>query len=238
MNVKTNAKQTNDKIIRKVRGLLALAEDNSNMEESQTAFLQEQKMMVKYGVDPSEIENKQMKEILTKNATKYKKLWWWERALASIIAENFRCTWYYENRYGVNGSRQVKRSIVFVGYEPDIKLATEMYALAHSATEFYAKRFIKNEIIQGDRGTTLKAKSDYIRGFVHGLQQKFEEQIANREWGLVVVVPKEVREKEEEITKDFSSLKTNIPDLESYEHYQKGYEEGSAIDYTKSTIQD
>jgi|SRR5690625_4862251 len=237
MTVKNDAKQTNDKIIRKVRGLLALAEDNSNMEESQTAFLQAQKMMVKYGVDPSEVENKKVKEILTGQATDYKKLWWWERSLATVIAENFRCKWYY-NSYRFNDNEQVKRRIMFVGYEKDIELAKEMYSLAHSATEFYAKRFLKKHNIQGNRGRTIQAKNDYIRGFVHGLEQKFEEQIADHEWGLVVVVPEEVKDKEQEITKDGKSISFNVPNLESHEHYQKGYQEGNAIDYTRSTVQE
>lgn len=75
----------NDKVIRKVKGLLALAENNSNMEESQSAFLQAQKMIVKYGINPNDVENKQMKDVLTGSVTSYKKLWWWERSLAPVI---------------------------------------------------------------------------------------------------------------------------------------------------------
>jgi|SRR5690625_821477 len=226
----------NDRIIRRIKGLLSLAEDEGNMNESQQAFLQAQEIMVKYGVDPNELDlGKEIKEILTKSATQFKKLWWWERSLASIISSNFRCTWHYNSYQHVRG-KHTKRQVVFVGYEQDIELATEMYKLAHSATEFYAKRFLKKNNIKGHRGTTVQAKNDYIKGFLDGLERKFEEQINEQEWGLVVVVPKEVIERQDEITQGGKSLGWTVPNQKSHEHYKTGYKEGNSIDYTKSTI--
>jgi len=44
-----------DRIIRRIKRLLATAEGEANMNESHTAFLMAQEMMVKCGVDPSEL---------------------------------------------------------------------------------------------------------------------------------------------------------------------------------------
>lgn len=224
------------RIIRRVKGLLKLAEDNSNHEESQAAFMQAQQMMVKYGVDPNELHiDDKMKSILTKNATSYKRLWWWERRLASIIAGNFRCTWFYRGKR-FTGDVQMKRKIVFVGFEADVTLATDMYELAKSALQFYTKQFLQTEQQSENRSVRSKAKNDYMRGFIDGLENKFAEQIATENWGLVVVVPEAVKEKTKAITKGSKAISYYVPALKKHAHYEKGFTAGHRIDYTKQTL--
>lgn len=228
----------NDRIIRRVKSLLKLAEDNSNMEESQSAFMQAQQMMLKHGVDIDELEvEDKTKDILTKSATEYKRLWWWERTLGNIMATNFRCSWYYSSKRFPN-TVQMKRKIVFVGFESDVELATEMYLLAKSALQFYTKRFMKDLISNDTLKQPKKAKDDYIRGFIDGLEAKFEEQIKEQQWGLVVVVPKEVISKTKEITKGGKAISYYIPNPQSKQHYDQGYDAAQKIDYTKRTIDD
>lgn len=228
----------NDRIIRRVKGLLKLAENNSNTEEAQSAFTQAQEMMVKYGVDPSELDlTNQTKDILTKAATEYKRLWWWERILASIIADNFRCSWYYSSKRFA-GTVQMKRKIIFVGFETDVRLATEMYALARSALLHYTKAYMNN-MKSHSRGIPNKQIKDaYIRGFIDGLAVKFEEQIKEQQWGLVIVVPEEVIQKTKEITQGAKTISFSLPSPTSKSHYDQGYKAGAAIDYTKRTIDD
>lgn len=220
-----------DRIIRRVNKLLALAEDNSSVEESQTAFLQAQQMMVKYGVDPSDLDiSEESIRVLDKSGSDYKRLFWWERRLASIVAKNFRCKNYINNKY-IEGKKQVQRRIMFMGRDEDVKLAREMYKLAKEATLFYTKCYMQQNDLKGS-----SVKNDYILGFVDGLEEKFEDQINSRsqEWGLVLVVPKEVEERyKKEVT---GTLYNKIPGVNSDEHYSEGYEDGNAIDYTKSTV--
>src|SRR5699024_12170513 len=71
-----------------------------------------------------------------------------------------------------------------------------------------------------------------IVSFIDGLERKFEEQVQEQEWGLVLVIPKEVEEKYEEIVTG-KPIPMNVPDLESIKSYKKGYEHGSSIDYKK-----
>ena len=49
----------NQKIINKVKGLLDIAKDSNQDEETQTAFLLAQKLMVKYGIKKSIIQDQQ-----------------------------------------------------------------------------------------------------------------------------------------------------------------------------------
>lgn len=224
----------NDRIIRRIKGLLELAEGEANMNESHSAFLQAQKMMVKYGVDPSELtDDEKVIEVLESSGTDFKRLYWYERELASIVAKNFRCKSYINNRY-IEGKSQVQRQIMFMGAEQDVQLATEMYKLVTSAMEFYTQRYVKKNSL-GVRSHTQSLKNDYMNGFIDGLERKFEEQIQSQEWRLVLVVPKEVEERFDEVVTG-KGLDYNIPQLESDETYQQGYKDGNAIDYQKETI--
>ena len=225
----------NDRILRRVKGLLKVAEGNANMEESHTAFLQAQRMMIKYGVDPSEItDDEEMKDVLTKAGSNYKRLFWWERQLAHIVAKNFRCKDYYNGRY-FEGKSQIQRQIRFMGIEGEVLLANAMFSLVVDAIQFYTNRYIKANNISGSRAYTMQEKNDYMKGFICGLEDKFEEQIVTQEWGLVLVIPKEVEVKYKEVVTG-KSIPMSIPETGSYESYRKGYEDGNAIDYKKETI--
>lgn len=225
-----------DRIIRKVKSLLRVAEGNANVEESHTAFMQAQRMMIKYHIDPSEVtEQNEIREVLEKSGSNYKRLFWWERKLANIVARNFRCKFFTRSDY-VDGKSQIQRKIVFMGIENDVELANEMYKLVVEAILFYTNRYIKMNNISGvsNRGNTMQVKNDYMKGFIDGLESKFEEQIEMQEWGLVLVVPKDVVQKFEETVTGKSTYR--IPSVQSKKHFQKGYEDGNAIDYKKETI--
>ncbi|HAP3793174.1 TPA: DUF2786 domain-containing protein, partial [Enterococcus faecalis] len=46
----------NKKIIKKIKGLLAISRDQKNDEESQSAFILAQKLMIQYNIDKNEVE--------------------------------------------------------------------------------------------------------------------------------------------------------------------------------------
>lgn len=222
----------NDRILRRIKRLIALAEDNSNVNESHSAFLQAQEMMVKYGVDPKEItDDKDILEVMENSATEFKRVYWYERELAGIVAKNFRCKHYYENRKRWD-DKQVQRRIMFMGTEQDSELASEMYKLVVSAIEFYTQKYLKNT-----EEKTRSTKNDYMNGFIAGLEEKFEEQMKNQEWGLVLQVPKEVHEKYDRIVTG-KPIRHTIPNTDSVKTYQKGKQDGYDIDYKKETIKE
>jgi len=120
-----------------------------------------------------------------------------------------------------------------MGTERDVELASAMYKLVIDAIEFYTHKYVKEHSV-GIRSHTQSLKDDYTTAFMDGLERKFEEQIKVQEWGLVLVVPKEVEEEYERTVSGYLSY--NIPSLESQETYKQGYEDGNKIDYKKETI--
>lgn len=231
----------NEKIIRKVKGLLSLANDNANEEESQSAFLMAQKLMLKHDISMDTIDVQDTQEnIEDGQVTVHKKLFWWERLLANVMSENFRVKNYLNLRKETGFNR--KSAIFFMGYKRDVDLAKEMYLLAYEAIVHYSKIYIekyyqKNDLMR-TRGNTLMIKDSYMMGFIDGLKEKFEEQVQQmreKENALMLLVPKEVEDKyEEEITGTSSSY--TIPSIEETSAYIQGYDDGNSIDYTRSTV--
>lgn len=122
--------ERNESIIKKIKGLLAIADDSKNDEESQSAFVLAQKLMMKHDIQQSEVDTSDDKQEITEGqATTYKKLFWWERRLARIISENFKVRYYYNNKI-LYGESHTKRSIIFFGFKSDVLLSKEMYILA------------------------------------------------------------------------------------------------------------
>lgn len=234
-----------DSIIRKIKGLMALAEDNANEDEAQSAFVMAQKLMMKYNIEQSEIEDKiDTSSIIQGQATAYKTIFWQEKLLANIVAENFRVKFYYNNKR-FNGEKKRKRTIMFYGLEQDVKIAKEMFVLANDAVDFYTRRFIEGVYNTGDyirdKTFTTDLKNSYMKGFIDGLSEKMKSQrfALQEEFGLILLTPKIVEEGYEDFSKDFGKgTKWNIPKIEEVAAYQQGYEDGEEIDYTKSTVDD
>ncbi len=89
---------------------MAIANDNKSDEESQSAFLLAQKLMIKHDISSGEItERCAEQEIVKGQATAYKRLFWWERSLARIIADNFKVEFYYNNKRFDGEQRRKKR---------------------------------------------------------------------------------------------------------------------------------
>lgn len=218
-----------DSIIEKVKRALALAKDNPNDSEGQTALTLAQRLMVKHDISMSEVSfnSNNGKNVMKKDVTEHKRLRWWERQLASIISENFRCYYWWHTYSG--GS-----VITFMGLEEDVELAKEVYSLSCEAVKYYSKRFIKENNLSGSVGKTLQYKNDYIRGFLSGLSEKFEDQVRQNDWGLVLVKDALVVQTYEESPAE--EVEINVPELESMFAMTKGYEDGKTIDHTRKKI--
>lgn len=238
---KTNA---NASIIKKIQGLIAIANDEKNDEESQSAFMMAQRLMIKHSIAESDVvEVKPNRDVNTQDVTVYKQLHWWEQHLANIISENFRVKWYYSEKT-LYGERRVKRKIVFLGLKDDLELAKEMYILAYEVLVHYAKEAVKDFYVKDDyrrtRAMTTKVKDSYMRGFLSGMAERFKEQVADmqQEFGLVLLMPVEVKEKYDVMfptTKKHKGVSFRLPN--AYDTiYQDGYGKGKEVDYTKSTL--
>lgn len=236
--------ESNKKIIKKIKGLLAISRDQKNDEESQSAFLLAQKLMLQYSIDKFEVEDyelsSEMDTIDEESVTIFKKLYWWERILASIISENFRVKNYLKN--GFSG-KQKKRKIVFYGHGRDLELSKEMYILAYETLIFHSNQYVNDfyETYVAERSTykTKSIKSSYIRGFLTGLNERFEQQssILREKYEIMSLVPEDVEKSYQEYSSDFGKAKPLAPPpVEIIEAYEKGENDGKNIDFTKSTI--
>ncbi len=231
----------NDAIVKKIKGLLAIAKDHKNDEESQSAFILAQKLMMKHDISMGEVETKDSGQKVEKGqATVHKKLSWWETELARIMSKNFRVKFYYNND---NSGKQVKRAIVFLGFENDVKLAKEMYVLAYDVLTFYTKKYVdmyyKARPSQ-PKNITSDLKNSYMKGFIDGLRDKFAEQVSQmeQEWGLMVLVPQEVTDEYQKMFgKKRKGLSFKMPSAGESLSYERGYKQGNRVDYTKSTIE-
>lgn len=228
----------NEKIIRKIQGLLKIAEDERNDEECHAAFLLAQKLMIEYQISQAEITVEAEKEtILEKETQDFKKSFWWEKKIAAIIGSNFRVKYFLR-------SRGRKSTIVFYGFQNDVLLAEEMYTLACDALRVHAKQFVQDYYsaryyyLNRDRTLTNDLKNDYMNGFLEGLSQKFKEQYAvlRKKYELICLVPTEVEQAFKEKMMNCKVTQLNLPDLIHEEVFQKGYQQGIAMDFTKRTL--
>lgn len=235
------------KIIRKIQGLLAIARDEKNDKESQSAFLLAQKLMVQYGLEEQQVTDESAeskKSAITELAvTAYKRLFWWERYLAQIISTNFRVKYFLNSK--VIG-RQQKRQIVFYGQVSDLGLAKSMYLLGYEVLLFHSQNFVEQYYreqpqLLRTRSVTEKIKTSYLRGFLAGLEEGFQEQVdqLEKEYALLVCVPAVVEQAYADFSRQWGkALTMPSPNVYVAQAYQNGYEEGKNTDLTKQAIKD
>ena len=228
----------NEKIIRKIQGLLKIAEDERNDEECQAAFLLAQKLMIQYQISQAEIAVEAEKETILEKETKdFKKSFWWEKKLAAIIGTNFRVKSFLK-------SRGRKSTIVFYGFQNDVLLAEEMYVLACDALRVHAQQFIQDYYsaryyyLNRDRTLTNELKNDYMNGFLEGLSQKFKEQYAvlSQKYELMCLVPIEIVDAFKQKMTNCKVAHCSLPDLIHEAAFKEGYQQGFEIDFTKRTL--
>ncbi|MBL1227248.1 DUF2786 domain-containing protein [Enterococcus sp. BWR-S5] len=242
----TNRKKY-DEIVKKIRGLLAISKDKHDDGECQSAFLLAQKLRMKYDISKEDIHDPELDKepINQESITVSKKLFWWEKSLALIIAENFRLKVFVSGEVLPGNQRRTKQ-LKFIGNQSDLELGKELYILAYEALIFYSKKFVdsyyEENHLKRNRYFTESLKSSYITGFLNGLESRFEEQRAQltEEYGLMVIIPKEVEEAYDDFFNNFDgetgSNTYNEPNPEISEAYYKGVSEGESIDFTKSSI--
>lgn len=228
----------NDKILEKIRNLLSLAEDGGNDEESQTALLMAQKLMLKYKISQDELNEGGKQEIIIKSLSVYKRLYWWEKVLVKIISENFRVMFYVQSNR-LPHQKSVQRKLVLMGYPEDVELAYEVFYLAAESMKHYAGIHIKDN---NEDSTLAQAqiRKAYYQGFMDGLDHKFgkqREEMAddNEKFALIIKTPQDVVDKfNQEIN---GSLAFKQPDLSRNSHaYHDGYDRGQNVSLTNKYL--
>ncbi|MDT2527135.1 DUF2786 domain-containing protein [Lactococcus petauri] len=243
----------NNRIIKKIKGLLAISKDNANDEECQSAFVLAQKLMIQYQIDQSLIDETicSKKNINEQEVTSLKKLYRWERTLAAVVANNFRVKHYIK----VSGARG---KLIFYGLPNDLELSKEVYIFAYESILYFSKQFVSNKISecltsqgkwdkrrsQSRRAYSESLKKAYIKGFLSGLNQKFSEQKStlSNDVMLLTKVPEIVEESYKELSKSFSTYGNEEKEKKFTEEelmaYLTGVKQGKRSDLKYARIGD
>lgn len=203
-----------EKIIEKIKNLMELAQDNPSDEEGQTALLMAQKLMLKHDIHLSQVDDEPEKfETGVALGKSGKRVAWWEKDMAVLIANNFRC-------YVINQRNPYLRTseILFFGEKEDSSTAAKVYEAALMYLRYRLKR-LPNK--------SPEFKNSYLMGFILSLDERFQKQV--EEFGLMIIPKKEVWE---DLQKEFTNLSkanTKLPDAGfDQEGYDLGKEQGAS----------
>jgi hypothetical protein len=177
--------------------------------------------MAKHNISMGEIEVNQpiQKTLANQEGTEFRKLKWWEKTLASILAKNFRCNTYTNIRSG-------KSRVMFYGLQEDVELVKEAYLFAVNQIKFLSDHYIKSNGISG-RALINSTKNDYINGFLNGLRDMFSEQVKKNGWGLVLVQDALVVQGYQELSQRFGKARSSRVNLAGNSDARgQGYSDG------------
>ena len=219
----------NQKIINKVKGLLDIAKDSNQDEETQTAFLLAQKLMVKYGIKKSSIQDQQ-RPVEYGVLERCQKLSLLKQRLANVIADNFKVLFVRTGSFYPNKHFQYN----FYGYSNDVELAKNIYFLAVKIIQYRTKKYLNNYYLKTgvarNRKFTSFLKRNYIHGFILGLEKRLNDQ--TKKYDLMVKPDKELfkrlgpaRPKSTKVSYNYKS-----------KSFKKGFTDGYNTDLSQRSV--
>jgi len=230
-----------EKAILLIQKVLSKAENNSSEEEAHAAMLKAQELLIKYELTMDEIvtTSHEDKKVLEENIRDYGRVNWYEKKLASIISENFKCKSFTRRK-------DSKDTIIFIGLENDVDIAKRVYSFAIETLKYFTKQYINNLVDSFNKKYPdvrfLKSSKDfkeeknsYIIGYLSGLKSKFKEQVDRNNWGLILV-------KDKAVTQYIDNLKlgkgssSNIKLSSNNDHYNSGFKDGNKFEYKTNLL--
>ena len=219
----------NQKIINKVKGLLDIAKDSNQDEETQTAFLLAQKLMVKYGIKKSSIQDQQ-RAVEYGVLERCQKLSLLKQRLANVIADNFKVLFVRTGSFYPNKHFQYN----FYGYSNDVELAKNIYFLAVKIIQYRTKKYLNNYYLKTgasrNRKLTAFLKRNYIYGFITGLETRLNDQ--TKKYDLMVKPDDEVvkrlgptRSMDDKVSCNYKS-----------KSFKKGFKDGYNTDLSQRSV--
>lgn len=215
----------------KIRKLLALAESPVEA-EAKAALLKARQLMAEHKLterDCKEAEKQAVKDIRT-DITCSKRREPWIIPLSATIGENYCCKGYRNRRYG-----EQTNTVGFIGLEDDVEICVEIFKYAVDCIRAGVKN-IKREYADYTAyySKSIKQECDSCGyGFVLGIQEAFKQQEEEnrQEWGLVLVMPVEVKEASKHLGHEH--FKSRAEENISPGAYRQGYADGKEFDPTR-----
>ena len=212
-----------EKMLDKIRKMLALAENNPSMEEGLAAALHAQKLMAKYNIHQDEVTLEEVKDQISSIFTHQNHklaLMGWRKSLGAIVAKNFRCKCYISGQ-----------DVVFRGYTSDAKIALDVYMTLYTIGNKLAKA--EETKARKETGSAKGVYNSFALGYLRGIDEGFGEQCT----ALMIIVPKEVEEEYAEFSKDFGKSKSMQTNNINAEIYHKGKVEGKSVVKARAVAQ-
>lgn len=167
-----------EKVIEKIRKIMALAEKNPSQNEAISAALKAQKLMAQYHISESdileEITEEKVESMVVPVDGKTEK---WRFSLAVVLAKNFRCKCY-----------ACGADVAFFGMEEDIKICSQVFNSLYKIGKKLSDK--EKRDIREKYGTAKGVKNNFCIGFVKGVQTELEKQCT----ALMIIIPKKVEE--------------------------------------------
>lgn len=227
----------NERVLEKVKKLLALANDRGATEgESQTALLMAQKIMAENNLTIKDVEaNDKPREVIFEQTAKTSRLPWWHKSLANILSNNFKCECVTTRHHGVGGYSYVR----FIGHPEDAEICKTVYQFAVGKISHLSDKYSTSyKKYQNPNANKAGIKNDYIRGYLNGVKSKFAEQVSRNNWGLVVVCDPDVTDALNSIEHLHHTKTTlNINSEGSQRAYKDGYINGHDFEPTIGAIE-
>lgn len=215
-------KSKKDKLIEKIKNLLALADTsaNPNENEAQLALLKAQELMLKYNIELPE-EERTDKPIIVKYYFKNRRQLSHHRIIAGLVADNFRSKTFFSKSY-----------CYFLGYAVDAEAALCCYEFLVDYLEGAFKVFLRNDkranpwkYINEGASFSKYIKRSWINGFMVGLNIAFEKRRdESNQYALVLVTPEQVEKAFNEM--DLKEVNLNVPNEMDTSAYGEGVDIG------------
>lgn len=186
----------------KIEKLLAKTIENGcTVEEAASAAKMVQRLIKKYHVDLAEVGDEPEKADSERlDAKSVKK---WEMRLVSAIARNMRCEVIISRRY-VATSVNRKSFVYIIGMDADRKAVISLYEKLRKICKVGMKK--EQDYHKAMYGTSRGIADSYGLGFMQAIRSEMEKQAK----ALVLVTPKEVDDKIQELFPHARVTHTNV----------------------------
>lgn len=167
-----------EKLMDRIRKLLALAGNNPNREEAQLALCKAQEMLVAQGLGLRDLDQEEESPSAQWFGEVGASCPPWLGALCCLIAENFRCE-------AITFARGRKRRLRICGLPQDLEVALYVMHAAEGVAEREWQIFKKsNELARGKA-----RKNSFMLGFRDGLREAFALNVERHSFLPSLIVP-------------------------------------------------
>ena len=204
-----------DKIIEKIKKLLALSNNNPNENEALAAALKAQELMAKYNIDLEQARDSvELREIAQEvySQTGKHEMRKWKYGLSKIVADNFRCKVFC-----------IGTDIVFYGYKEDAKIALQVFAYLYEVGNRLALRYYNK--CRKESRPTKGVMNTYLMGFKKGISSVLEKGCT----ALMIITPQEVSDSFNELVKGCRPKKCKVSVNKNDEAYEVGKTDGKNV---------